>query len=147
MTTGATLTHRFVRFVPDELEEQTLYVSLDFATVVHKCCCGCGGKVVTPLTPTDWKMTFDGESITLMPSVNNSGFQCESHYFISRSRAEWAPRLHPYQVTTARLNDRGAKDAYYGADNAGRSYPAAVPLAPRPRPSWLTRLIDWCSSK
>ena len=60
-------------------------------------------------------MTFDGESITMKPSVNNSGFECESHYFILRNRVKWAPRLHPYRVATVRLNDRKAKDAYYGS--------------------------------
>ena len=138
MTIGTTLRHRFVRFVPEELDEQTLYVSMHFATVVHKCCCGCGGRVVTPLSPTDWNMTFDGESITLKPSVNNSGFECESHYFISQSRVKWAPRLHPYEVTTVRLNDRKAKNAYYGAGQFDKE--PVAPASPQPLRSWLRRL-------
>jgi hypothetical protein len=61
------LNHEFVEFIPDELKEWTIYISIPYATVAHKCCCGCGTEVVTPLSPTDWKLTFDGESIFAGP--------------------------------------------------------------------------------
>jgi len=35
------LEHRFVRNVPRELESGILYISMDYATAVHSCCCGC----------------------------------------------------------------------------------------------------------
>ena len=63
------LTHEFVEFVPDELKERTLYGSIPYKTVVHLCCCGCGREVVTPLSPTDWQLTFDGETVSLHPSI------------------------------------------------------------------------------
>jgi len=47
--------HRFVRYIPEELEPGILYTSVDFATVAHACCCGCGEEVVTPLAPTEWR--------------------------------------------------------------------------------------------
>jgi hypothetical protein len=50
------LRHEFVEFIPDELKEGTIYVSIRFATAAHLCCCGCGNKVVTPLRPTDWTL-------------------------------------------------------------------------------------------
>ena len=59
------LKHEFVEFIPEHLPEGTIYVSIRFATASHKCCCGCGKEVVTPLSPTDWKLTFDGETISL----------------------------------------------------------------------------------
>ena len=52
------LTHEFVEFIPDVIEDWKIYVSIDYATAVHKCCCGCGKEVVTPLSPTDWKLIF-----------------------------------------------------------------------------------------
>lgn len=55
------LTHEFVEYMPDELKDGTLYVSMPFATVAHKCCCGCGKEVVTPLSPTDWKLIYAGD--------------------------------------------------------------------------------------
>ena len=75
----------FVKSIPNELEEETLYVSMEYATVAHKCFCGCGREVVTPLSSTDWKLTYDGESISLSPSIGNWRFECRSHYWIEKS--------------------------------------------------------------
>src|SRR5260370_37386549 len=76
------LRHEFVEFIPDSehMEEQTLYVSMQFATVIHKCCCGCGKEVITPLSPTDWKLIFYGKTISLDPSIGNWSFECHLHY-------------------------------------------------------------------
>ena len=82
------LTHEFVDFIPDRPEPGVLYVSIRYATAVHLCACGCGNKAVTPLTPKDWKLTFDGESISLHPSVGNWGFPCRSHYWIRNDHAQ-----------------------------------------------------------
>ena len=84
------LTHVFVESVPDELQEHTLYVSVRFATVIHKCCCGCGRQVVTPLAPSRWHLTFDGRTISLHPSIGNWSMPCRSHYWIKSNRVKWA---------------------------------------------------------
>jgi len=76
MTRQETLRHEFVEHIPEELEEGVLYVSITYATAAHKCACGCGREVITPFTPTDWKMTFDGETISLAPSIGNWNFEC-----------------------------------------------------------------------
>jgi len=57
--------HQFVKSAPRELEEGILYVSLEYCTMLHSCACGCGRKVVTPLSPKDWSMTFDGHSVSV----------------------------------------------------------------------------------
>ncbi|WP_442978870.1 DUF6527 family protein, partial [Salmonella enterica] len=62
------LEHRFIRSIPRELDVGVIYISMEYATAVHCCCCGCGEQVVTPFSPTDWKMIYDGESVSLMPS-------------------------------------------------------------------------------
>ena len=36
------VSHVFVSTIPDELQEGVIYVSIEFATAAHKCCCGCG---------------------------------------------------------------------------------------------------------
>lgn len=109
-----TLEHRFVRNVPRELDPGVLYVSVDYATAVHSCCCGCGDRVVTPFTPTDWRMTFDGESISLDPSVGNWNQKCRSHYVIRRSRVLEAGPWSNAQIETERRRDKKAKAAYFG---------------------------------
>ena len=86
------LSHKFVKSAPEELENGVLYISIEYRTVLHKCCCGCGSEVVTPLSPKDWKMTFDGESISLYPSIGNWKLKCQSHYWIKNSTVEWAAK-------------------------------------------------------
>lgn len=81
--------HKFVDFIPDNLEEGVVYISLEYGTVVHKCCCGCGHEVVTPLSPTGWRLTFDGETISLFPSISSWNLACKSHYWIKNNKPEW----------------------------------------------------------
>lgn len=77
---------RFVKGIPRDLEAGVLYVSMEYGTAVHSCCCGCGHEVVTPLTPTDWCLTFNGETISLWPSIGNWNLPCRSHYVIESNR-------------------------------------------------------------
>src|ERR1043166_1188995 len=97
---GVPLTHEFVDVIPEahQLKDRTIYVSIPYATTVHKCCCGCGREVFAPLTPTDWKLTYDGESITLSPSIGNWSFPCRSHYWIYNNRAEWALPMSQQEI-------------------------------------------------
>lgn len=107
------LTHEFVEFIPQELIEGIIYVSIVFSTAVHKCCCGCGNEVVTPLSPTDWELIFDGETISLYPSIGNWGFECQSHYWIRRNRVKWAPKLTRKEIEAGRSHDRWTKEVYF----------------------------------
>src|ERR1051326_1965339 len=107
------LSHKFVEFIPDVLEEGVLYVSLAYGTASHRCCCGCGREVVTPLTPTDWKLIFDGETGSLCPSIGNGNSPCRSHYWIWNGCVEWAEDWTERRVKTAIYEDRVEKDKYY----------------------------------
>lgn len=111
------LAYEFVKSIPEKLEERTLYVAMDYATVVHKCCCGCGREVVTPLSPTDWKLTYDGVSISLSPSVGNWSFDCKSHYWIVKNTVKWAAQWSPEEIEAGRAHDRRAKTRYYATDD------------------------------
>ena len=102
MNRAKTLRHEFVAYVPDTLDEGVLYVSIPFATVLHRCCCGCGNEVVTPLDPSDWQMTFDGQSISLAPSIGNWGLPCQSHYWVYRNKVRWVRHLSAFEVTCGR---------------------------------------------
>ncbi len=114
MTRINSLFHEFVHFIPEDLVEGVLYVSIPFATVVHKCCCGCGIEVVTPLDPTDWQMTFDGKSVSLQPSIGNWSIACRSHYWIKRNKVEWAPAMSEERITRIRIQDRYKKAEEFG---------------------------------
>jgi len=105
--------HRFVEYIPEEISEEILYVSMQYGTVVHKCCCGCGQEVVTPITPTDWKLLYDGESITLSPSIGNWSFKCRSHYFIKKSEIVWCGSWSNEQVVAEKSRDSLNKEQYF----------------------------------
>ena len=107
------LKHEFVEFIPDQLKDDTIYVSIPYATVAHKCCCGCGTEVVTPFSPTDWTLIFDGESISLDPSIGNWSFDCRSHYWISQDRVHWAERWSENRIKLARFHEGAAKKVYF----------------------------------
>jgi len=103
----------FVESVPPELEDGVIYISMIYGTAIHKCCCGCGEKVVTPFSPTDWKLIFDGVSISLDPSIGNWSFACKSHYWIRHNRIMWAPRWSQKQIDAGRARDRAEKKRYF----------------------------------
>lgn len=110
------LEHRFVEHIPDDLQPGLLYVSLEYGSVAHSCCCGCGEEIVTPLTPTDWKIVYDGETISLTPSVGSWNLPCRSHYVIRHGRVIEAGQWTDEQVVAEQRRDRLAKARYYGRE-------------------------------
>jgi len=107
------LNHVFIDTIPDELEEGILYISLRFRVIMHSCCCGCKNKVVTPLSPARWKMTFDGKTISLSPSIGNWNFDCESHYWITNSDVEWARKWRKNEIMEGKAYEREKRESYY----------------------------------
>lgn len=104
----------FVEYIPDELKDQTLYVSRKFGTVVHRCCCGCGKEVVTPLSRTGWRLIISGKSVSLYPSVGNWSSPCQSHYWIWNNKAVWAPTWSEDRIAHGRQMEERVKAKYYG---------------------------------
>lgn len=107
------VTPKFVAFIPKELEAGIIYVSGEYATTAHKCACGCGEKVILPLHPTDWRLKFDGKSITMRPSVGNWGFPCRSHYLITENRIEWAGDWTEDQIAAGRNRNVRRKTSWH----------------------------------
>ena|SRR5258708_2261055 len=107
------LVHEFVEFIPDDLKERTLYISITYCTAVHKCCCGCGREVVTPLSPTAWRLIFDGTTVSLHPSIGSWNLPCQSHYFITRNKVVWAPTWTEKQITRGREREARLKEQYF----------------------------------
>ena len=79
----------FVEFMPEELKEGILYVSLKYASVIHLCACGCGRKTVMPVSFDGWTLTFHNWLVTLHPSIGNFQFECRSHYWIKNNEIVW----------------------------------------------------------
>ena len=108
-----TILHKFVEFIPDELEYGVLYITVKYRTAVHQCVCGCGNKVVTPLSPNDWKLIFDGKTVSLSPSIGNWNFDCKSHYWITNNNICHADRLNEKQVEAGHKKDKKIKIKYF----------------------------------
>jgi hypothetical protein len=113
MALRPTFEHRFVQFVPENVEEGVIYVSIEYTTAVHKCACGCGYQVVTPLSPTRWELTFDGEAVTLFPSVGSWSFLCRSHYWIQRNSVIPSRRWTDDEIRYARGLDAWSRKRYF----------------------------------
>lgn len=129
----------FVDTIPGELEDGRLYISKRYRTAVHRCCCGCGLEVVTPLNPAKWRLTEDGTTVSLHPSVGNWSFPCQSHYWIDHSRVRWAGAMPQWQIDQVRRRDRAAVEAL----PKPRS-PVQAPTAPiESRLGWWQRLARW----
>jgi len=137
------LQHEFVEFVPDRLTTGTIYISIPFATVAHSCCCGCGKEVVTPLSPTDWKLTFDGETVSLDPSIGNWSFACQSHYWITRNRVMWSGQWSDEQIQAGRTRDAMAKHKHY----AGKGTSGDCDRSSNVRIEPQTKLTIWSKFK
>lgn len=143
---------QFVEFIPEELQNGVLYISMPYATATHLCCCGCGKEVVTPFTPTDWRMTFDG-FVTIHPSIGNWSFKCRSHYWIARNRVKWAGDMDQQKIDAGRLRDRQAKDQYYGKSGVAESSlpepsqgAKKISLEPQPATGWFATIQRWWKS-
>jgi hypothetical protein len=97
-----TIEHKFVEFVPNIIEEGVLYITIKYKTAVHLCICGCGNKVITPITPTDWQIIFDGKTVSLSPSIGNWSFECRSHYWIKRNQIRLARKWNDWEIIESR---------------------------------------------
>jgi hypothetical protein len=136
----ATISHEFVEFIPDELVEGTLYISIPYATAVHLCACGCGIKVVTPISPPEWELLWDGDTVSLDPSIGNWQFPCRSHYWIRRSQIRWARPMSEEEIAVGRRYDARERDAYFGA----RTIDAETAPSARPtRRGASRRVVDF----
>ena len=86
---------------------------MEYATAIHRCYCGCGSEVVTPFSPTDWKLTFDGKTVSLHPSIGNWSFPCQSHYWIINNEIRQADKWTKKQIESCREMDNQSKKKYH----------------------------------
>lgn len=139
------LTPQFVEHFPERLEPGELYLAMEFATAAHLCACGCGNKVITPFSPTDWQMSFDGQTVSLKPSIGNWTFKCRSHYWVRSGSIEWSGDMSQDAIDAGRRRDKQAKarlQANRPSNDAIRQ-PTPVVQAQLQAPSLLGKLRKW----
>jgi Family of unknown function (DUF6527) len=114
-----TVRPEYVESFPKTLDDGVLYISKRFRTSCHQCCCGCGTKIVTPIRPTEYRLTERDGLISLHPSIGNWNHPCQSHYVIRDNKVLWAEKMLPSDIKRGRVRDDAEKDAYFGATEEG----------------------------
>lgn len=104
-----------VHYMPKELNPGVLYVSEEFGAAAHLCACGCGSKIRTPLSPTEWALEETENGPTLRPSVGNWQLPCQSHYLIIRGEVIWARKWTREEIAVGRRDEERRARAYYVA--------------------------------
>jgi len=127
-----TIKPAYVESFPKVLEDGILYISRKFSTACHRCCCGCGTKIVTPLRPTEYRLTDSGGQVSLYPSVGNWNHPCRSHYVIRNGQVIRAGAMGQADIDKGRARDDAEKRAHYAQSvRSGRSVW-----------DWIKRLFD-----
>jgi hypothetical protein len=122
----------FVKAIPERVDEATLYISQEYGTAVHKCACGCGIEVVTPLGATGWNVTHSNGIATLHPSIGNWAFPCRSHYWIRANSVLWAEQWSEAKIAAARAQERAEKIRHFDG-----------PMTQPSQPGFWARLWRW----
>jgi hypothetical protein len=126
---------RFVEYIPEHLEQGVIYIAAEFGAVMHLCLEGCGERISTPLSPAQWALTFDGETISLWPSVGNWDLPCRSHYIIRKNHIIWAGQWSDEAIKAGGQDDRLAAERHFAED-------PLVPPAPSAPRSRFQRMFD-----
>lgn len=141
---------QLVELAPPTLKPGVLYISQKYKVAVHLCCCGCGEKVVTPLSPAEWRVSLADGNVSLYPSIGNWAMRCRSHYWVRNNRVVWARAFSQSMINAVHRRDQAAIDAMHRARAADKTAPPSARLpAARPWtvenfvPSWLQRLTRW----
>lgn len=130
-----TLVPEYVEFIPERLVDGVLYISETYKTALHRCACGCGEEVVTPLSPAEWRLQRVGDTVSLSPSIGNWSFSCKSHYIVRRNRVVWAESMTDAQIAQVKVRDARDKARHlsyvnsikHGLANAGQSAQSQKP--------------------
>jgi hypothetical protein len=140
---------KFVTSFPSSMEDGVLYISEEYETAGHRCCCGCGGKVMTPLSPVKWRLTKSSNgAVSLYPSIGNWKFTCQSHYWIRDNRVIPAGMLSKQRIEA--VNARDKRDSQQYIDQTNQATKKAEQIRPAvPRQEGLMDMIvnklrSWC---
>jgi hypothetical protein len=135
------ITPEVVELAPRVLQPGRLYISPKYGAAVHLCCCGCGEKVVTPLSPAEWRIELTQGRATLHPSIGNWSMVCQSHYWIRGNRVVWSGQLSKRQIKAVLERDQRDLKAMHRGSRALRTEEQSI-SAPSPssqegaRASW-----------
>lgn len=147
------ITPQVVETIPSNLQDGVFYISLKYGTAVHLCCCGCGTKVVTPLSPAHWLLSSPSAGlVTLHPSIGNWNHPCQAHYLIQRNRVVWAGQMSRRQIERGRALTQAVQDRHFGRHGGEQpspnpdSGPAPANQRQASREGLISRFFRWLNS-
>lgn len=141
-----TLVPEYVKHVPESLSEGVLYISEEFETAGHLCCCGCGEEVFTPLNKAQWTLSKNRQkdTVSLYPSIGNWKYACRSHYWIENNVVIDAGAMSQKTIDTVIKRDQRDRHALVKENNQ-KTAQATDPVngTPAKRPGILSRFLRW----
>jgi hypothetical protein len=90
-------------------------------------------------------MKFDGETVSISPSIGNWSFACQSHYILANGRVHLAEKWSRERIELGRALDRERKDLQFKGEAAAPALKRTS--GPAARPGLLTRFISWLAGK
>lgn len=90
-----------------------LYVSKRYGIAGHLCPCGCGNKIITPLSETEWCLKVKKGKPTLYPSIGNWQLPCKSHYWIINGEILWSVQWTEEQIIAGWDAEEQGREFYY----------------------------------
>lgn len=129
--TETRLALELVEEMPNEILSGILYVSDEYEIACHRCACGCGSLVYTPLGSTEWRLSNDNGKPSLKPSIGNWALPCRSHYWISKGRVIWGGAFTDEQVRLGREAEAERRNEYYWKKSVLQRQRAMLAMAKR----------------
>ena len=81
---------RFVESIPPGRPPAGEFlISIKYGMGVLRCPCGCGNTMDVNIEPHRWSIKWDGEHISVCPSISSDWMGCRSHYWVRRNRIVW----------------------------------------------------------
>jgi hypothetical protein len=65
-------------------------------------------------------LTYNGQNISLCPSIGNWGLPCRSHYWIRDGAVRWGRRYTAREIANNRARDRRDLQEHFGERLHGR---------------------------
>ena len=115
------ITPVFVQFIPKELKDGILYISEEYSIAAHNCASGCGEKVITPLSPAEWRVIKNGGLVSLHPSIGNWNYKCQSHYWIRNNKIVWGKKFSQEEIRSVQRRDAADREKQIERINKSKS--------------------------
>lgn len=125
---------------PRVLEEGILYISQECELAAHKCCCGCGEDVITPLNQARWRLVRNGGRVSLYPSIGNWKFACRSHYWIRNNRVIPSHSMNDEEIAEVIELDQADREEYFARLQTAPTSSGSQASDPKSQ-HWFARLL------